>query len=789
MKHELNNLLNDQSGIFRSIIDATADGIFIFDQNDHFIFYHFPQNNLIMKTEEALLNHSYQEILPQNLQEALQRGLTTTQRGEIAVYDYPLIINKQTVWFNTSFTPIIDQEKYLGSIIVLRDITHQKHAEETNKLLARFPDDNPQPVLRIDNIGMVHYANNSGLTLLDHLDISCYEKIPDQFLIQIQQILVSEDQEFELPLKDYIYSITVMPIETTPFIYIYGKDITKRRRTEEKLQLSNIVFNSTIEGIILTDPHGLIQSVNPAFTTITGYSIEDIIGQTPKILKSHKHPDSFYKEIWNSLLLDGVWSGEIWNRRKDGTIYPEWLSINSILNKQNKIKYYLAVFNDITKLKQKEEEAQYHSYHDTLTNLPNRKLLQDRLSVAINQAKRSELEIGVIFIDLDHFKTINDSLGYTVGDILLQHVAKLLKTCIRAGDTLARIGGDEFVIIATNIAEMTEILNIVNRIRDLFITPQLIMEHELFITPSIGISIFPSDGDTAEQLLKNADLAMDYAKQKERNSYQFYSKKMDHQARQRLELENRLRYAIKQNHFVLYYQPIIEVKTRKIVSAEALVRWKDPNIGIISPGEFIPLAEETGLIVPLDAWVLRTACIQNKAWQDEGLNPITISVNVTAQEFQRPELVDEIRDILNKTSLDPKYLVLEITENNIMQKRDQITEMMSLLKGLGVSISIDDFGTGYSSLSYLKRFPLDNLKIDRSFVIDLPYDSESVSIAQAIIALTQSLNLNVIAEGVETNEQLQFLEDNNCSKIQGYYFSRPLPEDDFKILLKKGFIE
>ncbi|HLB94997.1 MAG TPA: EAL domain-containing protein, partial [Nitrospiria bacterium] len=441
-------------------------------------------------------------------------------------------------------------------------------------------------------------------------------------------------------------------------------------------------------------------------------------------------------------------------------------------------------FRDVTERKQAEERLHYLAHHDGLTDLPNRVLLMDRLSQALSRAPWHKRLVAVLFLDLDHFKRINDTLGHNIGDLLLKGAAARLATCVRAGDTIARLGGDEFAIVLADIAQPQDVPKIAQKILDALSTPFELAARQLFITTSIGISLYPNDGQEADALLKNADTAMYRAKEHGRNNYQFFLPNMNVQVTERLALETALRNALTGEEFILHYQPLVDLRTGKIISMEALLRWQSPEHGLVSPSQFIPVAEESGLIVPIGKWVLQTACAQNKAWQAAGLPPVRVAVNLSARQFQQENLVETITRALRETGLDPNALELELTES-IMQDTAAI-EAMWQLKELGVEISIDDFGTGYSSLSYLKRLPINTLKIDQSFVRNMTTDKDDAVIAKTIIGLAHSLHLKAIAEGVETHEQLEFLRSHGCDRIQGYLFSLPLPAQDATKLLAEG---
>ncbi|GAX90648.1 GGDEF domain-containing protein [Effusibacillus lacus] len=559
-------------------------------------------------------------------------------------------------------------------------------------------------------------------------------------------------------------------------------DITRLKRVEEQLHLVSKVIENTVEGIVVTDIHGSIQLVNPAFTAITGYSPEEVIGKNPRILNSGRHDAEFYISMWASIHETGKWEGEIWNRRKNGEIYPEWLTISAVSDEMGKITHYAATFTDITERKSYEERIVYQAHHDTLTGLPNRTFFQN-LTSQLDHAKQQNQMLAVLIIDLDRFKGINESLGHSAGDRLLQGVAERLKSCVRDGDIVARLGGDEFALLLTQITSEKDVVRRVRHIAEVFKEPLICGSEEIFTSMSMGISLYPADGKDMEELLKNADTALYRARELGGGHYQFYTPEMNSKAFERLALETDLRKALDRQEFVLYYQPKVDMQTGQIVGMETLIRWEHPDLGTVSPAEFISLAEETGLIIPIGEWVLHTACKQNKAWQQAGFSPLRVAVNLSARQFRQTDLVATVARVLHETGLDPEYLELEITESIALENADRTIATLNELRTLGVRISIDDFGTGYSSLSYLKKFPIDTLKIDRSFVREIDTNLSDAAIVTAIITLAHSLNLKVVAEGVETPVQQAFLLKQKCDEMQGYLFSRPVPVSSFERLM------
>ncbi len=557
----------------------------------------------------------------------------------------------------------------------------------------------------------------------------------------------------------------------------------ERHQADEKLRIDSLVFEESDQAIVICDAANRIVSVNRAFSAITGYELEEVRGRNPGLLSSGKHEREFYRKLWAILNESGYWSGEIWNRRKNGKIYPEWLSINAVRDKGAAITHYVGIFSDTTELKATADRVRHLAHHDALTGLPNRIMLTGWLKHALARASRAGSELAVMFLDLDHFKLVNDTLGHTVGDELLKATAGRLAGCVRSADMVARLGGDEFVIVLDDVTDSQDAVTVAQKIIDALAQPLILEQHELVVTPSIGIGLYPDDGGDAETLIKHADVAMYRAKERGRNNYQLFTADMHVRAFERLAMENSLRRALERNEFLLHYQPQVDLGSRRIIGMEALLRWRQPE-GLIPPAQFIPIAEEIGLIVPIGEWVLRTACARNKAWQDAGFAPLRVAVNLSARQFRLPNLVAMVRSALGDSGLAAQFLELEITESIAMDHIEETIAKLDELKAMGVSIAMDDFGTGYSSLGYLKRFPIDRLKIDRSFVRDITTDPDDATIAVSIISLAHAMRLGVVAEGVETEAQLAFLRQHGCDEIQGYYFSPPLAQEEFAALLR-----
>jgi diguanylate cyclase (GGDEF)-like protein/PAS domain S-box-containing protein len=574
-----------------------------------------------------------------------------------------------------------------------------------------------------------------------------------------------------------------------PAIIAVARDITKLKEAEELLRESAAVMSSTHEGVVITDTTPHILAVNDAYTTITGYTRDETIGKDPGILNSGRQDKSFYEFMWKIIQKDGFWQGEIWNRRKSGEIYPQWLSISAVFNNQHQPVRYIGVFSDITKLKESQSQLEFLAHHDPLTRLFNRSAVESRMEQELEQAKRHDRQLSVLFIDLDRFKQVNDSFGHLIGDELLCSVAERLRARLREGDTLGRLGGDEFVLLATPLEEKHDAAVIARDILIALGEPfNLSTGHEVFIGGSIGISLFPDNGSTVAELTKNADAAMYLAKENGRNQFSFYTPELNADARKKLELENDLRRAVMHNELRLHYQPKVNIRSGRISGAEALVRWKKADGGWISPAQFIPVAEKSGVILTIGNWVIEQACSQIRIWLDEGLPEISIAVNVSARQFRSGHLDKLVKNALEKFNISPHHLELELTESMLMNEPERAIDTMNKLKKVGVKISLDDFGTGYSNFGYLRRFPIDSLKIDQSFVRGVAIKPDDAMIVDSIIGLAQRMKLHVIAEGVETAEQLHYLRANHCDELQGYYFSKALPADEFADLLRSGKI-
>ncbi len=556
---------------------------------------------------------------------------------------------------------------------------------------------------------------------------------------------------------------------------------------EEVLRLDAVILASISDAVIITDLGPKILAVNPAFTEITGYDEAEVLGEKPSILKSGRHDQLFYQAMWATLQETGHWQGEIWNRRKNGEIYPELLTLNAIRNEQGNPTHYVGVASDLSQLKLTEERLQRLVHYDPLTGLPNRLLMEARLQHTLERASREEKRAAVLVIDLDQFKIINDSFGHAVGDDLLVAVTHRLQTMLRGEDTLSRLGGDQFVLVLDALHDYQESEILARRIQAALEAPFILADGDkAYVRASVGISVYPQDGATAPALLVGADSAVHRAKELGGNQFCYYTSALNVQARTTLILEDALRQALEQEEFLLYYQPKVDLRSGRIAGAEALLRWQRPGCGMVPPLEFIPAAEKNGLIEGIGAWVIQEACRQMYAWRDAGLAEIKVAVNVSARQFRCGGLEEVIGKALARYGVAPSHLMLELTESMLMDKPEEAVARMTALKRLGLRLSLDDFGTGYSSLAYLSRFPIDQMKIDRSFVIDIVTDPGAATIATSVIALAHRMRLEVVAEGVEDEAQVGYLWQNGCDQIQGYFFSKPLPAEEFSELLRQG---
>ncbi len=699
----------------------------------------------------------------------------------------------------------------LRSIGTVQDITARMQAEQETRRLQLFLDsvvENLPNMLFVKDAKDLRFVrfNRAAEELLGYPradmlgknDHDFFPKVEADFFTTIDREVLNTGELMDIPLEPiktrhrgerwlHTRKIPILDDAGRPqYLLGISEDITERKQTEDRAARFGRILERSSNEIYVFDAETLkFTQVNAGARKNLGYTVEELLALTPLDLKPGFTPAQF-QELIEPLRTgdEETLSFETEHRRKDGSHYP--VEIRLQLSASETPPVFVAVVQDITERRETQERLNYLAYYDALTGLPNRSLLLDRLRQAMIESERHDRLAAVLFLDLDRFKLVNDTLGHEAGDVLLKIAASRLSACVRAGDTVARLGGDEFTVVLANVAHVDDTGRVARKILDTFAAPFQIAGQELFVSPSIGITLFPFDDTDAEALLKNADAAMYHAKDSGRNTFQFFTPELNQRTVRRLGLETALRHALERGEFQLHYQPQVDLASGAITGVEALIRWQRPEIGLVSPLEFIPLAEETGLIVPIGDWVLRTACAQSRAWQQAGLPALRMSVNIAPRQFQQQDLAEVVTRILRETGLDPRWLVLEITEGTIMQDAGAAIETLRTLGALGVGLSLDDFGTGYSSLNYLKRFPLDCLKIDKSFVDDITADPDAAAIASAIISMARSLEVQVVAEGVETRAQLEFLRAHGCDAVQGYLFSKPLSAGDCGLLLREG---
>ncbi|QGL58963.1 EAL domain-containing protein [Pseudomonas coronafaciens pv. oryzae str. 1_6] len=727
--------------------------------------------------------------------------LQQLQTGDIHNLEIPFRRHNGETFSGLMSAQPLDQGSTKAVLVVVRDITQLKLAQQqlqmSEEKFAKAFHASPDGLgitRQLDgmmlevNEGFCQITGYDEHYCLEHstFDLGIWADLNERYQLIEQMKRNGSVRDFRARLRTASGAIKLCELSSQPLIIAgeeclltISRDITQSQQMQEKLLLAATVFESTAEGVLITDTFQRISAVNRAFTEITGYSESDAIGQTPRLLASGQHDSAFYASMWHQLTAEGHWQGEISNRRKNGELYPSWLTISAVHNKENLLTHFVAVFADISSLKQAQARLDYQAHHDPLTGLPNRTLFESRLQSALLHSEESGSLGAVLFLDLDRFKHINDSLGHPVGDLLLKGIAHRLKETLRDIDTVARLGGDEFIVLLPGLLHASDAKAIATKLLACFSTPFELGEHELYISSSIGSCVFPTDGTDVATLVKNADAAMYRSKAQGRNRVECYTRDLTEQASERIALEQELRRALDRNQLSLAFQPKISLLDGTLVGAEALIRWSHPTLGEVPPEHFIPLAEENGMILQIGDWVLEQACLKMGKWR-KAFKPFgPVSVNLAGAQLRQPNLVERIEQLLADNGLVPNCLQLEITENFIMSQTQEALAVLHKLKNLGVQLAIDDFGTGYSSLSYLKRLPLDILKIDQSFIRGLPEDTHDAAIVRAIIALGRSMQLTVIAEGVENSEQQKFLTDEGCEQIQGYIISLPLNPDEF----------
>lgn len=676
----------------------------------------------------------------------------------------------------------------------------------SQQYLRAIIDNEPECVKTLNAKGEVLEMNKAGLAILEADSVEqlnhcgLYQFIApnyrDAFQSMCQQVLLGEKGflEFEsIGLKGsrrwLETNATLLPgwSNDGPLVLAITRDVTERKQSEAQLRLAAQVFEQSSEGFVITDANKKIMMANKAFTRVTGYSLDEVMGMDPgQFLGSGLQDEAFYHAMWEAINTKGFWQGEIWNKRKDGGIYPELLNVSKVTDSHDTVTHYVGIFTDLSQLKDSEKKLEFLAHHDPLTHLPNRALLYYRIQLAITRSHRENTQLALMMLDLDRFKNVNDSFGHLAGDDLLQQVAKRLSASLRKMDTVARLGGDEFTILLEDVKDSDNAAKVAQTLINQLAEPFCLRNFgDVKIGASIGISLFPKHGKTPEALMQQADSALYLAKAQGRGRYAYFSNDLTIAAQKRMALEVKLRKAIESSELLVFYQPQIDIATQRIVGAEALVRWQNPLDGLITPNDFIPLAEESGLILQIGEFVLREVCRQGKQWLDEGLPTISLAVNVSPHQFAQSDLESLVISILAETGFPAQNLELELTETALMGHQEDNLRILNKLRSMGIRFAIDDFGTGYSSLAYLKRFPLDLLKIDKSFIEDIPDHVDDMEIASSIIAIGETLGFKVLAEGVETSQQLDFLASKGCDLYQGYFNNKPMPAQVFAKLLRE----
>jgi diguanylate cyclase (GGDEF)-like protein/PAS domain S-box-containing protein len=786
----LESKLRDIKNTFNSLNEAVIE---LFDNEEEQIIYWF--NNKAKKLFNVQIDKNITSVIPKQRWNLIYKKIVANDFHENEILE----INDNVFQLTIMNTVLLDNSIIKLLFTNISEIAHtNEQIENKFKLLYEHV---PYPYQSLDNKGLLTNVNKKWCDTTGYSKDEAigqkfsiftdepYERLKVLFKIFLENKKV-ENEKIKIKKKNgeiILASFTgnLSNINGELKTHCIFKDITTEEKIEKKLKLSDIVFENTTEGILITNEENQIISVNNAFSTITGYTQEEVLGQNPKFLNSGKQNKEFYNNLWRDIHTTGQFKSEIWNRKKSGEIYPEWLNISVVKDSNGRTLNYVAIFSDITKIKKSNEKIEFLAHHDPLTNLPNRLLLKARLEQSITHANNAKEILAIMFIDIDNFKMINDTYGHSIGDKIINLVASRLKRNLRQDDTISRIGGDEFILVIENINDIKNIKKIAHKILNDFNEPIKLQEYLFEITISMGITLFPNNGLNTEELIKQADTAMYSAKNAGKNQFQFYKNEMTNEIFEKIIMKNEISDGLKNEDFEVFYQPQINIQENKIVGAEALIRWNYKNSRLIFPGEFISYAEETKLIIPMGEFVLKKACtflkkLQNLKLLSDGI----IAVNISSIQIKNSDILKTIKECLEYSNLDAKYLEIELTESYIMDDVEESISTLARLKDLGIKLAIDDFGTGYSSLSYLKRFPIDKLKIDKSFVDELPKSTRDAAIAKTVIELAKGLEMKVIAEGVEKKEQNDFLKNELCDEVQGWYYGKALREDEFIAFVK-----
>ncbi|WKJ92084.1 EAL domain-containing protein [Methylomonas montana] len=803
--------LREKETKLRGLYELSPLGIALTDMQGRYVNFNEAFRRICGYSADELKTLDYWTLTPKEYapQEATQLDLLTG-KGYYGPYekeyrrkDGRLI----PIRLNGMLITGADGQRYIWSIV--EDISEWKQVQnalsKSEERYRRIVETSSEGIWSIDHDIRTTFVNPAMSQMLGRnpeeiLGRAVYDFVFEEDLPDIKRQLELHKQkinsQYELRFRHKDSHICWFSINSTALMDDQGNfagsfamftDITERKRAEDDIRLAALVYQASSQAMMVTDADNHIITVNPAFTDVTCYEQKESLGQNPKILSSGRHDKAFYQTMWASLNTTGKWQGEIWNRRKNGEIFPEWLTINTIYQADGSVHRRVALFSDITKEKENEDLIWRQANFDMLTELPNRRMVYDRMSEEIKKIRRDRKHLAVLFVDLDRFKEVNDTLGHEVGDILLKESAQRMMSCVRDSDIIGRLGGDEFVIILNDLDDINCVGQIANKLLDKLATPYQLGIETAYISASIGISIYPDDATEAATLLKNADQAMYAAKRQGRNRFHYYTPAMQEAANARMRLTNDMHSALAENQFKVYYQPIVEMATGRIYKAEALVRWQHPRLGLVSPADFIPIAEDTGQIIEIGNWVFRQAAARSADFRTEYHPEFQISVNTSPVQF-KADVNHQASwfDYLKELGLSGHGIVVEITEGLLMETRDEIRSQLLALRDNGMQIALDDFGTGYSSLSYLKKFDIDYLKIDQSFVRNLVPDSNDMALCEAMIVMAHKLGIKVIAEGVETQGQSDLLKQIGCDYGQGYLWSKPVPADKFEALLSKN---